>query len=163
MISYENIGKLMLRIPQYKFPGYFLREGLVSMKTKNDGNLRNPENYSLTEKGYEMCDLPIPKELLVDEELLSNIERKYSFDELGVYGKKGSRSILKTNIKKLKEIIEFTDSQLLDAIDLYLSEVENKKYCRQSEYSIFKDGTFHILPYLERIKEGETLNQVKWL
>ena len=163
MLTYEIIGNLFLHVTSYKFPGHFLREGLISLKKDADGNIRNVENYFLTEKGYELLGLPIPEEFQVKEELLSKIEEKFSYQELGVFGKKGSRTTLKNNIKKLKEIIKFTDKELLEAIDLYISEVENKKYCRQSDYCIFKDGTFHILEFLERIKKGETLNHVNFL
>ena len=163
MLTNEIIGDLFLRTPSYKFPGYFLREGLIGVKKDADSNLRNPNNYFLTEKGYNVLELEIPEDMNVKDSLLSDIEAKFSHTELGVFGKKGPRANLKKNIKLLKERRKFTDKELLEAIDLYISEVNDKKYCRQSDYAIYKDGTFHIEDFLERVQNGERLNDVIFL
>lgn len=71
--------------------------------------------------------------------ILDEYREKFSYDSTGEAGKMGDASAVVIKMQRfMLTHPELTKEQILEATDMYIQSVTNKKYLKQADYFIFK-------------------------
>lgn len=121
--------------------------GLMTVPEKG----KNLSQMALTLKGRETLK---SKSLMISPEFVRKFRTKFPV------GKKGDANLAASNLSWLFTNYEITEEQVLAATDLYLSTIEDIKFCQQADLFIYKTlpgGAIRntILTFLEDLETGE--------
>lgn len=138
---------------QKRIVSILLSREIVELKLPEKGALFS--NITLTDEGKILIDQTVITEEFVAE-----------YRNLFPPGKKGDLNGVTTKLQGLFTEVDVSEEDVMNATQLYLSEITDEKYCMQADYFIEKttDGTLRqaIRQFLERIQEDDNSSEVKY-
>ena len=161
-MNYEEIGKLVVKLPKIKFPEILLKQGVIRYIDTENIDDSNLDNFEITEYGYSILENQ-KYEPLVSLSFLENYIFLFSKENLQGLCKKSYspktkvRQKLETFMKKYK----VTEQEILDAVNYYHENSRDLRYSLDAQYFIDKEGGSLLLDTINEIKLGIYTTQDK--
>jgi hypothetical protein len=163
MITFEQIGMLLVKYNKCKFPNPLLRNGLIRFIDGNESN-QTLENFEITELGISvLTGKPITSE--ITSEFIDLYYEKFSTQILGINKVSFSpKSLIKKKIENFINKFKTNSDEILKAVDFYHENCRNNGnlvYSLDAQYFIEKNGGSLLLDNILEMRKGVFVNNDK--
>ena len=161
-MSYEEMGKLAINLPQLNIIQYLIKKGFIRNIHLTKINTNNPLDFEITEFGKAILNGE-KYQTLVSEEFLEEYMRLFSKQNLQGINKKAfsPKNKVLSKLESFMRKYKVSSSEILQAVDYYHQNADDIRYTLDAQYFIERDGGSLLIDTINEMKEGIFSNQDK--
>lgn len=156
MITFEQIGQLLIKYPKCKFPNPLLRNGLIRFIDGNESNT-DISNFEITELGNSVLnDTHFVN--IINDDLIDKYYEKFTINSLGINKVSFSpKSLIKKKLENFNNKYKTSFDEILKAVDFYHENCRNNGnlvFSLDAQYFIEKNGGSLLLDNILEMRKG---------
>lgn len=156
MITFEQVGKLLIKYPKCKFPNPLLRNGLIRFIDGNESNT-DISNFEITELGNSVLnDTHFVN--IINDDLIDKYYEKFTINSLGINKVSFSpKSLIKKKLENFNNKYKTSFDEILKAVDFYHENCRNNGnlvFSLDAQYFIEKNGGSLLLDNILEMRKG---------
>lgn len=156
MITFEQVGKLLIKYNKCKFPNPLLRNGLIRFIDGNESNT-DISNFEITELGQSVLNNTHFVNSINDN-LVDQYYDKFTNNNLGVNKVSFSpKSLIKKKLEAFNNKYKTSFDEILKAVDFYHENCRNNGnlvFSLDAQYFIDKNGGSLLLDNILEMRKG---------
>lgn len=163
-MNYEELGKLVVKMPNFKFPEFFVKKGVIRFIDSTRLATTSVNNFEVTEYGWSIIKGEKYRPI-VDDTFLEEYMFLFSKDNLqGICKKSYSPSNkVKTKLEAFMKRYKTSKIEILEAVQYYHNNAQDLRYTLDAQYFIDKNGGSLLLDTIHEMRKGIFSTQDKLL